>query len=169
LTAVKFSRILKYDGFADVDGGGVMFEDLDLVGAVVTLLIFVFSILVFGFRLRGSMGLAKWAGGLCLAMGFPLMYLLWTAPQMDRTVLYFVQIGLMLLWMLVTLLADYIYNFQFRENIRLVIGYVVLFFAGAGGMLGVSALAGQPWITINGILFLVMAVLAFVQRAKTGY
>jgi hypothetical protein len=49
-----------------------------------------------------------------------------------------------------------------------VIGYVVLFFAGIGGMLGVAANAGRGWNIAALALFLIMAVLTFVQRAVTG-
>ena len=50
----------------------------------------------------------------------------------------------------------------------MVIGYVVLFFAGSGGMLGVAANAGRGWTILTVILFFVMAALAFIQRAVTG-
>jgi hypothetical protein len=50
----------------------------------------------------------------------------------------------------------------------MVISYVVLFFTGTGGMLGVAANAGSGWSILAVILFLIMAVLAFVQRAFTG-
>jgi hypothetical protein len=50
----------------------------------------------------------------------------------------------------------------------MVISFVVLYFAGMGGMIGIAALAGTGW-TISAItLFLLAAVLAFVQRAVTG-
>jgi len=146
-----------------------MADDLELIGAVTALLIYLLSILVFIFRLAGKMKFAQWAGIGTLLMAAPLVYLLAAGPAAGRDALYYLQIGLMLLWMLVTLVVDCITHFEFRDNLRLVIVYVVLFFAGTGGMLGVSALAGQPWITVNGLLFLIMAVLAFVQRAKTGY
>ena len=45
---------------------------------------------------------------------------------------------------------------------------MVLYFAGAGGMLGVAAQAGRLWTISAVVLFLVAAVLAFVQRAVTG-
>jgi hypothetical protein len=50
----------------------------------------------------------------------------------------------------------------------MVISYVVVFFAGSGGLLGVAANAGRSWSIPAIILFLVMAILAFVQRAVTG-
>jgi hypothetical protein len=50
----------------------------------------------------------------------------------------------------------------------MLISFVVLFFAGSGGMLGVAAHAGREWSILAIVLFLIMAVLAFVQRAVTG-
>lgn len=146
-----------------------MHRSLELIGAISTVVIYSASILVFIFRLMRNNKLAKWIGGIVLVMAVPLVYLWISGPQLEVSGLYYLQLGLMLLWIVVTLLLDYVFRYEFRHNIRLVVAYVVLFFAGTGGMMGVSALAGQPWITINGILFLAMAVLAFIQRAKTGY
>jgi hypothetical protein len=91
-----------------------------------------------------------------------------TARQLGRPVLYYVQIGLMLVWLLVELVLDYILKVDFRQVRWMVIGYVVLFFAGTGGMLGVAANAGRGWMILTVILFFVMAALAFIQRAVTG-
>jgi len=68
----------------------------------------------------------------------------------------------------VELLLDYILKIDFRNVGWMVISYVVLFFAGTGGMLGVAANAGRGWTILAVILFLVMAALAFIQRAVTG-
>jgi len=38
----------------------------------------------------------------------------------------------------------------------------------AGGRIAIAANAGQEWSIAAGTLFLIMAVLAFVQRAVTG-
>ncbi len=65
-------------------------------------------------------------------------------------------------------MLDYILKFDFRQINWIVISYIVLFFAGTGGMLGVAANAGRGWTIAAGILFLIMAILAFVQRAVTG-
>ncbi len=74
----------------------------------------------------------------------------------------------MLAWLIVEALLDYILKVDFRNIGWMVIGYVTLFFAGTGGLMGVAANAGRRWTLGAGILFLVMAVLAFVQRAVTG-
>jgi hypothetical protein len=50
----------------------------------------------------------------------------------------------------------------------MIISFVVLFFAGTCGMLGVAAQAGREWSILAIVLFLIMAVLTFVQRAVTG-
>ncbi len=103
-----------------------------------------------------------------LPLAIPLVYLLVTAPQLQRPALYYLQIGLMLAWILVEALLDYILKLDFRKIRWMVISYIVLFFAGTGGMLGVAAYAGRGWTIVAGILFLLMAILAFVQRAVTG-
>jgi hypothetical protein len=50
----------------------------------------------------------------------------------------------------------------------MVISYVMLFFAGSGGILGIATNAGRGWSLLTIALFLAMAVLAFVQRRVTG-
>ena len=65
-------------------------------------------------------------------------------------------------------LLDYALKIEFRQTQWMVISYVVLYFAGTGGMLGVASNAGRGWTISAVILFLVTAVLAFVQRAATG-
>ena len=74
----------------------------------------------------------------------------------------------MLSWLLVVALLDYILKINFRNIRWIVISYVVLFFAGTGGMLGLASNAGRGWSISAIILFLIMAVLTFVQRAVTG-
>ena len=72
------------------------------------------------------------------------------------------------MWLVVELLLDYILKIDFRNVRWMVISYVVLYFAGAGGMLGVAANAGRGWMILAITLFLVAAALAFIQRAVTG-
>jgi hypothetical protein len=48
------------------------------------------------------------------------------------------------------------------------IAYVIVFFSGTGGMIGVASQAGRAWAAPGVVLFLVMAALAFIQRAVTG-
>ena len=74
----------------------------------------------------------------------------------------------MITFILVELLLDYVLKIDFRHTQGMVIFYVTLFFASTGGMIGIASLAGKFWTILSVILFLIMAGLAFYQRAKTG-
>ena len=143
-------------------------EKTNLLGAIVAVAFFVSAILVFVFRLLGKPQYGHWIGYFEFLLAIPLIFLLVTAPQLQRPALYYIQIGCMLAWLLVEALLDYILKVDFRNVRWMVIGYVVLFFAGTGGMLGVATNTGGSWSIAAIVLFLIMAVLTFVQRAVTG-
>lgn len=145
-----------------------MYEKMNLLGAIAAIAFFVSAILVFLFRLLGRPQYGHLMGYFEFILIIPLVYLLLTAPHLHRPVLYFIQIGCMLAWLIVEALLDYVLKIDFRNERWMVISYVMLFFAGTGGMLGVATNAGRSWSIASIILFLVMAVLTFVQRAVTG-
>jgi hypothetical protein len=145
-----------------------MREMTNLLGAIVAIAFYVSAILVFSFRLLGKPQFGHWIGYVEFLLAIPMVYLLVKAPQLHRPMLYCIQIGCMLAWLVVEALLDYILKVDFRNVRWMVISYVVLFFAGTGGMLGVAANAGRGWTISAVILFLIMAVLTFVQRAITG-
>jgi hypothetical protein len=145
-----------------------MLEKVNILGAGVALAFYLSAMLVFISRLVDHRQIGTWIGYFEFLLAIPLIYLLSTGPQLQRPVLYYLQVGLMLAWLLVEFLLDYAWKVDFRQVRWIVIGYVVLFFAGTGGMLGVAALAGRAWTIAALVLFLVMAVLTFVQRALTG-
>jgi hypothetical protein len=141
---------------------------LDLLGAIVAHVIFISSILTFSSRMLFKTQPGHWIGIPILLMAFPLGYLLIKAPEFDRPLLYYVQIVVMLVWLIVLFLVDYILKYDFRQTQWMVISYVVLYFAGLGGMIGIAAEAGRGWTISAVILFFIAAILAFVQRAVTG-
>jgi hypothetical protein len=145
-----------------------MLEKMNLLGAVTAIAFFASAILVFTFRLLGKPQYGHWIGYFEFLLAAPMIFLLVKAPQLGRPALYYIQIGCMLAWLIVEALLDYILKVDFRNVRWIVISYVVLFFAGTGGMLGVAANAGRSWSIAAIILFLIMAVLTFVQRAITG-
>lgn len=145
-----------------------MVEKMDLLGAIVAVAFYVSAILVFVFRLLGKPEYGHRIGYFEFLLAIPLLFLLLKAPQLQRPTLYYIQIGCLLAWLVVEALLDYILKVDFRHVRWMVISYVVLFFAGTGGMLGVAANAGREWSIIAIILFLIMAILTFVQRAVTG-
>jgi len=145
-----------------------MLEKTDLLGAVVAHVIFVSSSITFLCRIAFKLQPGHWIGTPLLLMAFPLGYLLLKAPELQRPMLYYVQVGLMLIWILVLFLVDYVLKIEFRQTQWQVISYVMLAFAGMGGMIGVAAHAGRNWMISAVMLFLVAGVLAFVQRWVTG-
>jgi len=74
----------------------------------------------------------------------------------------------MLVWLIMLFLVDYVLKYDFRQTQWMVIGFVVLAFAGMGGMIGIAALAGRGWTISAIILFFIAVVLGFAQRAVTG-
>jgi len=143
-------------------------EQADLLGGIVTLVIYLACILVFCLRLGGRQSAAHGAGAIWLLTAVPLVILLASAPRLSRPPLYVVQVSLMLFFIVALLLLDYAFKIEFRKTSWAVISFVTVFFAATGGMLGVAALAGRAWLAAALVLYLLMAVLAFVQRAATG-
>ena len=145
-----------------------MVEKTNVLGAVVAIAFYVSAILVFSFRLLGRPQYGHWIGYFEFLLAVPLIYLLVKAPQLEQPALYYIQIGCMLAWLVVEALLDYILKIDFRNVRWMVISYVILFFAGSGGMLGLASKAGHGWSISAIILFAIMAILTFVQRAVTG-
>ena len=146
-----------------------MKERLDLLGAIVAHVIFVSSILTFTSRLVFGVKPGHWIGIPILLMAFPLGYLLIKAPEFNRPLLYYIQVSMMLVWLIVLFLVDYVFKYDFRQTQWMVICYVVLYYGGLGGMIGISALAGRGWMISGIILFFIAGILGFVQRAVTGF
>ena len=140
----------------------------DLIGAIAAVLIYALAILVFIARLAGSPRTEHWLGLALVSMAVPLVYLLVIAGGHARPPLYYVQLLLMVAYLVVELLLDYVLKLEFRSIRWMAIAYVMLFFSGTGGMIGVASHAGEPWMYTAIGLFLSMAILAFVQHAKTG-
>lgn len=147
---------------------GLSTEKLNLIGAIVAYVIYLSSIAVFMLRLTMDDPPEHWAGAPLLLMALPLTYLLVTAPSAGRSALYYVQIGLVLAWLAVLFVVDYYPGYEFRGRLPAVIGFVTLYFAGMGGMIGVASLAGRAWSIGAVALFLIAGTLAFVARWVTG-
>jgi hypothetical protein len=145
-----------------------MKDQLDFLGAVVAHIIFISSIITFTSRMMFGLKPGHWIGIPILLTAFPLGYLLLKAGEMKRPNLYYIQISIMLIWLIVLFLVDYIFKYDFRQEQWMVISYIVLYFAGLGGMVGISTIAGRGWAISSIILFFLVAILAFIQRAVTG-
>ena len=141
---------------------------VDLLGAVVANAYNLLIIAMFLARLADAPRVAYWLGLIALFSVVPLSYMLVTARAARRPPIYFIWLGLMILFQLAEVTLDYILVVEFRDVRWAVILYVVFFFAATGGMIGLASLAGKRWAVVTVVTFLAMAALAFVQRAVTG-
>jgi hypothetical protein len=143
-------------------------KQVDIIGAVVVHMIYLMCILIFCARLVKEPRVEHWLGLVLMLASIPLIYLLVMTGTYARPPLYYVQVSLMIVFLIVELLLDYVFKIKFRQERWMAVLYIMLFFGATGGMLGVAATAGPIWTVSAVSLFLTMAVLAFVQRAKTG-
>jgi hypothetical protein len=118
-------------------------RNTDLICMIIAVLIYSSAILIFVARLCGKKRIEFIAGIFELLLSIPLIYLLIRAHTDSCPILYFIQVGLMQFWPVAELMLDYILKTDFRKTKWMVICYVMLFFAGTGGMLGVAAHAGR--------------------------
>jgi hypothetical protein len=141
---------------------------MDLIGAVTANTYFLLIIAVFALRLVGHAEIGRWLGTASFLVIIPLLYLLAGAVSAHRPFIYFLWLSLMILFLIVELAIDSILQLEFRSAKWATISYVVFFFAATGGMIGVAGQAGKWWTVTTVVTFLIMAVMAFVQRVKTG-
>lgn len=141
---------------------------LNLVGACIAIFILLTGSLIFIFRLTNQQIAEYWTGIAFMLTAIPIVYLIYSSTNIERSTLYYIQLGLIIGFIVIELLLDYIFKIDFRHTKWMAISYTMLFFASTGGMIGVASQAGKTWSIISIILFLIMTALAFIQRAKTG-
>jgi hypothetical protein len=141
---------------------------INILGAILANAINLSTILVFIFRLLEKPNIGHWIGIIIQLSIFPLIYLLYTASQFNRRKIYYLWIGLMIVFVIVEFLVDWYPTVDFRNNLSIVIPYVMLFFGATGGMIGVASYAGKGWTIMTVSTFLIVFVLAFIQRGVTG-
>ena len=141
---------------------------INLFGAIVANVINISTISIFIARLFGKPDIGHWIGILVQLSIIPLSYLLYSARPLKRPKIYFVWISPMIVFIIVEFLLDWYPKVDFRDNLTIIIHYIMLFFGATGGMIGVASLAGKRWVVITATSFLIMAVFAFIQRQVTG-
>jgi len=73
--------------------------NLDILGAITAIVFYVSAIMVFIFRLEGKPQVGYFIGIFEFCLAVPMIYLLIKAPENNRPGLYYVQISLMLIWL----------------------------------------------------------------------
>ena len=146
----------------------VVAKTANLVGAITANIYMLLTIAMFTARILGWFEIGHWIGFATSFVLIPLIYLFVVGLKTNRRTIYFVWLALMVLFALFELVVDQILAIDIRSSQWTVIPYVTFFFAATGGMIGVAAQAGTSWSIVTTVIFLTMAVLAFVQRGMTG-
>ena len=140
----------------------------NLIGAITANVYMLLVIAVFIARMLGRLETGQWIGLASTLALIPLVYLLVAGLNTNRRRIYFLWLGLMILFLLFELIGDHLLKLDFRSAQWAVVLYVMFFFAATGGMIGVASQAGKPWAVVTSLIFLIMAALAFIQRSMTG-
>ncbi len=140
----------------------------NLIGAIAATVYMLLIITMFTARILGWLEIGHWIGLTSSLILVPLIYLFIVGLKIGQRKIYFVWIALMILFSLFELIVDQILAIDIRSSQWTVVPYVMFFFAATGGMIGVAAQAGKRWAILTCVIFLVMALLAFVQRGITG-
>ena len=140
----------------------------DLVGAITANVYMLLIITVLITRTLGWLEIERWVGFTSSLVIFPLLYLFVVGLRTSRRKVYFAWLALMVSFALFELVVDQILMIDIRSVQWTVILYVMFFFAATGGMIGVASQAGKAWAITTVTIFLIMAVISFVQRGITG-
>jgi hypothetical protein len=146
----------------------VLARNANLVGAITANVYMLLIIAVFVSRILGWFEIERWVGFASSLIIVPLVYLFVVGLGTGRRKIYFVWLALMVLFALFELVVDQILRIDLRSAQWTVVPYVMFFFAATGGMIGVASQAGKAWAITTVIVFLITAILAFVQRGITG-
>ena len=146
----------------------VKIRTANLIGAITANVYMSLVIAMCVARMLGQLEMGQWIGLISNLAIIPLAYLFVVGIHRNRRRIYFVWLILMILFLLFELIVDHILRLDFRSVQWAVVPYVMFFFGATGGMIGVAAQAGRPWTIVTSLIFLIMAVLAFIQRSMTG-
>ena len=140
----------------------------NLIGAITANAYMLLIIAMFVARILGGYEVGRWIGATSSFILIPLIYLFVAGLKTDQRKIYFLWLALMATFAIFEIVVDQILRIELRGSQWTVIPYVMFFFAATGGMIGVASQAGKAWSIVTTIVFLIMAILAFVQRGITG-
>ena len=137
--------------------------DLNVLDALTTQAIYFLSILLVAARIARRENLAQWLGVPLLMTSIPLAILLIQGIQQGRTFLYMLAIILMLFWLAVKLVLDYLIKIDFRHIPWASALYLLLFLIATGGMNFVVFQAGIFWFILSISFYAILVILIFVR------
>lgn len=143
-------------------------ESINLLGSVIANTNNILLIFLFLARIYKYPKVEYWLGVVFLLSIVPLTYMLIKAVESKKTMIYFVQISLMIGFIVVEFLLDYLLKLDFRQNQNYVIPFLILFYASLGGMIGIASHSGKQWTVITVITFLLMTIISLIMHFKTN-
>lgn len=143
-------------------------ESINLLGSVIANTNNILLIFLFLARIYKYPKVEYWLGVVFLLSIVPLTYMLIKAVESKRAIIYFVQLSLMIGFIVVEFLLDYLLKLDFRQNQNYVIPFLILFYASLGGMIGIASHSGKQWTVITVITFLLMTIISLIMHFKTN-
>lgn len=143
-------------------------ESINLLGAVIANVNNLLLAVIFFARLYKLEKLEYWLGILFISTILPLIFMFIKSFGSDRAGIYYIQLLLMIAFIIAELLLDYIFKIDFRQNRNIVIPYITLFYASLGGMIGIASNAGKPWPLVTAVSFLFVTALSLFVHFRTG-
>ena len=142
-------------------------HSIDLLGSIIANVNNILLIGIFLARIYKYSKIENWLGIIFILSIFPLTLMLLESFAFSREGLYYVQLILMMSFIVLELILDYLLKIDFRQNRSVLIPYVTLFYASFGGMIGIASHSGKQWTIITVITFLLMAAASLIMHFKT--
>lgn len=143
-------------------------ESINLLGALIANINNILLTMLFLARINKYPKLEYWLGIIFMLSIIPLFFMLVNAFSANiSNVLYFIQLILMIGFIVLEFLLDYLLKMDFRQNKKFEIIYLTIFYASLGGMIGIASHAGKKWIVITVITFLIMTATSLIMHFKT--
>ena len=143
-------------------------ESINLLGSVIANTNNILLIFLFLSRIYKYPKLEYWLGIVFMLSIVPLTCMLIKAIESKRAVIYFVQLSLMIAFIAVEFILDYLLKLEFRHNQNYVIPFLTLFYASLGGMIGIAGQSGKLWTVITVITFLLMTMVSLIMHFRTN-
>ena len=142
-------------------------HSIDLLGSIIANVNNILLIGIFLARIYKYSKIENWLGIIFILSIIPLTLMLLESFAFSREGLYYVQLILMMSFIVLELILDYLLKIDFRQNRSVLIPYVTLFYASFGGMIGIASHSGKQWTIITVITFLLMAAASLIMHFKT--
>ncbi len=143
-------------------------ENINLIGALIANLNNILLLCIFLARIYKYQTVEYWLGVIFILSIIPLLFMFIKAFEINRHLLYFIQLSLIIGFIIIEFVLDYLLGIDFRHNRIIVIPYTTLFYASFGGMIGIASQAGKSWSLVTVFTFLIMTFFSLYMHFKTG-